>query len=355
MAEPLTLEQLDELLTQKIREALEPLTKVDRKLHAYPGLSDEDIDKMDPKQKVAEFIRSVVLGDEISARALSEGTDVQGGYLVPEEFRADVIRRLADPNYIRPIVFVIPMDSDTLTVPRLTSSVAVYWEAENATWTDSDIALGQLKLTVHRMNGLNYSSRELFQDTKVNLVDLIETLFAEAIGEEENNVFITGNGSGKPMGLQNAAGIGAVAQGGASLTADDLIELFHTLKKKYRRNAYWFIHGDIVKKIRKLKDDDGKYIWQEGLKEGTPDMLLGRPIIELDVIPTNLGAGSDESIIFFGNPKYYYLGDREEMGFESTTQGAGTFEKHQVAIKVWERIDGNVALTDAFKKLTGVK
>lgn len=78
-------------------------------------------------------------------------------------------------------------------------------------------------------------------------------------------------------------------------------------------------------------------------------------MIEQNDIPTNLGAGTDESEVFFGDLSHYLIGDREEMGVEFTTTGAGAFEYHQVAFKCWERIDGRVGLTGAFVELTGVK
>ena len=114
------------------------------------------------------------------------------------------------------------------------------------------------------------------------------------------------------------------------------------------------MHNSVAKLVRLLKDLNNRYLWTDGLNEA-PATILGRPVLEQNDIPVDLGGGSDESEIWFGDLSYYLIGDRQTMEVESTTQGAGTFEYHQVAMKLIERVDGKLGQTDAFNKLTAVK
>jgi HK97 family phage major capsid protein len=179
-------------------------------------------------------------------------------------------------------------------------------------------------------------------------------MFAKKFAAEEDLKFMTGAGTTEPTGLRTYT-VTDTPQAAASLVGDDLIALFYSLPVQYRRNAVWLMHNSIIKLVRQLKSViDGRYIWTDGLADA-PATILGRPVLEQNDIPIDLGTGTDESEIWFGDLSYYLLGDRQTMEVETTTQGAGTFEKHQVAIKLIERIDGQLGLTDAFAKLSAVK
>ncbi len=360
MDEPkvLTMEEFQKLLIEtvetKIREL--GLDKVDRKYAIFPTKDDpdgSDLKNLTKEQKVMKFFQAVVFGDNATAKALSEGTGTEGGYLVPTEFRAAVVEKMYKEGVIRPRATVIPLTRDKMEVPAESGGVTVYWTGENSAFTESNPTFAQVVLNTNKLTGLSKMSRELFADTAVNLMDYIARLFARAFNTEEDKKFMTGSGTGEPKGLRQYT-VTSVAQAGANLAADDIKELFYTLPVQYRSRASWLIHNTRIKLVDKLKDSQNRYLWADGLA-GAPNTLLGRPVLEQNDIPTNLGAGSDESEIWFGDLSYYLIGDREEMGVETTTQGAGAFENHQVAFKVWERIDGQLGITDAFVKLTAVK
>ena len=148
--------------------------------------------------------------------------------------------------------------------------------------------------------------------------------------------------------------VSSQVQAGASLVADDVIKLFYLLPVQYRTRASWLIHNSRVQLIRLLKDTNGRYLWTDGLTDA-PATILGRPVLEQNDITTHLGVGVNESEIWLGDLSFYLIGDRQSMEVESTTQGAGTFEKHQVALKLIERIDGQLGMLESFAKLTAVK
>lgn len=194
---------------------------------------------------------------------------------------------------------------------------------------------------------------ELFADSAIPLLDYVSGVWARAFAQEEDKVFMTGADTTQPKGLR-AETLSGESQAGATLVADDLIALYYSLPVQYRNRATWIMHNDAIAAIRTLKyAADSRYVWTDGLENATPT-ILGRPVIEQNDIPTNLGVGTNETEIFFGDLSFYLIGDREEMGVESTTVGAGAFKKHQVAFKAWERIDGRLGLTDAFRLLDAV-
>ena len=347
--------QLGDMFDSKIREM--GLDKADRKEGVFPAADapeSEELKDLTGDQKIAKFLKAVVTGDAKIAKQLAEGTGADGGYLVPVEFRASVIEQLIKEAVIRPRATVIPMGRDKMEIPAQAGGVTAYWTGENDPLTESNPTFGQIVLNTNKLTGLSYMSRELFADTAVNVSDYITRMFAKKFAAEEDLKFVTGSGTGEPKGLREYT-VADLPQASTSLTGDDLIALFYTLPVQYRAKAVWIMPNLAIKLVRTLKSAiDGRYIWTDGLQDA-PATILGRPVLEQNDIPVDLGTGGDETEIWFGDLSYYLIGDRQTMEVETTTQGAGTFEKHQVAIKLIERLDGQLGLTDAFAKLTGVK
>lgn len=304
-------------------------------------------------EKAAAWLRALGTGDLATVKQLSEGVGADGGFIVPTEFRAIVVEKLIKESVMRPFATAIPMGSDTLEVPAEGAAVTAVWTAENVALTESNPTFGQIVLTANKLTGLAKMSRELLADTPINLVNYVAGRFARAFQIEEDKAFMTGSGAGQPTGLRTY-GITNVPQAGASLVADDITGLFYALPSQYRRNAVWIMHNDVIKLVRQLKDLDGRYLWTDGFGV-TPNTLMGRPVLEHADIPTNLGAGTDESEIFFGDMSYYLIGERQNMEVESTTTGGDAFVNHQLWLKVIERLDGKLSQTEAFVMLSAVK
>lgn len=277
-------------------------------------------------------------------KALAEGVDADGGYLVPTEFRAELIRDLKDKPFLRNLVRVIPMSTDSMEMPSLGSSVKTSWGSENTAISTTTASFGTLTLTPYRLNSLLYTSRELVADSAISIIPLITELFNEAIGLEEDRVIINGSGSSQPKGiLQETLGGIDNANVDANLAAN-LKKLPLRLGTAYRAGSRWLMNSRSLEAVASLTDNNGQFLFKEGIEGISPHRLAGYPVEEQNDMPLDT--------ILFGNLKYYFLGDRQKLSVETTTEGAGTFEKHQVAIKVVERIDGKVAVTNAFKTLT---
>lgn len=321
------------------------------------GPAKTDQERLIRAIRIAKFFTALVVGDHAALKAMGEATDPAGGYLVPEEFRAEVILKQQVLPVLRNVARVWPMGRDRVSIPAESARISVNWEAENATWTASDATMAQITLAVNRLDGFTAVSRELLADSAVSVMEMLAQMYAEALGLEEDKQFTIGNGVGKPLGIESTVGIGTVAQAGGSLAYGDFVELYYTLGRQYRQGAIWLMRDANVKKAAKLLDSNGRPIFENvnaapaGVPGGASSLPRTGTILGLPVYSQDDAAATK---IHLFNPRYYFIGDRGDMGAEMTTIGAGAFEKHQAALKVWRRVDGRVALTDAFKTLTGV-
>ena len=372
----LTMEALKELVVSVFAEKVKELglDRVDRKHAIFP-----DVDTLMGRKRftpetyaaAGNFFRGLILKDarynEIKLEGagslgafwkdLSVTTPESGGYLVPTEFHAEVIQELVKRPVLRNICQVMPISAKD-EIPTMTGKPTLYWPGENTAPSASAASFGTLSLSAKLALGYVPMSRRLAANPKLDVVKLLVNAFADVIGAGEDAVIVNGTGTGQPKGFRNVAyTIEAVPQAGASIAADDLIDLYHALPSQYRANASWCMRDSVIQKVRKLKETTtGNYLWTSGLS-GAPATILGRPVLEQNDIPGNLGSGSpaNESEIWFGDFKFYILGDAETMSVETTTEGGEAFTKHQVIVKVWEEIDGAIAVENAFRKLTGVK
>lgn len=176
---------------------------------------------------------------------------------------------------------------------------------------------------------------------------MIISLFAEAIGIEEDRVITAGSGVGQPTGYASGGlGIQAVVCVG-NLGFDDIINLEYLLPVKYNANAKFFVHRNNIREMRKIKDTNGRYLWQEPLAAGQPPTFHGFPVIQ----DNNLS----EAEIYFGDLRYaYWLGDRQQMSVKISTDTTEAFTKDLTAIRVVARIAGNVVEPRAIKVLNSI-
>ena len=280
-------------------------------------------------------------------KALASGVDEAGGYMVPPEFRAQLIEDLQDKAFLRSLVTVIPMNTNSMEIPTLTSSVQVSWGTENTSISTTTARFGDLTLTPYRLNTLMYTSRELVADSAINVVGLITRLFNEAIGRAEDAVIINGDGSSKPKGILQETLSGIDNANSDSGLPDAIKKLPYRLGTAYRPRARWIMNSKSLEHVASLKDGDDRYLFSSGnggLVEKDGRVLVGYPVHEQNDMPLDT--------ILFGDLSQYFLGDREQVSVETTTEGGDTFAKHQVAIKIIERIDGEVAQVNGFRAIT---
>lgn len=286
-------------------------------------------------------------GKTLLHNVLSEGTDADGGYLVPEEFERQIVTTLDEANVIRSLAKVITTNSEH-KIPVAASHSTAQWTLENGAYTESNPTFGQKQIDAYKLTDLIRVSQELLQDSAFDLESYIADEFARAFGIAEEQAFCVGTGTNQPTGIFTANGgtVGVTAAATTAITADELISLVYALKSPYRRNAKFLMNDSTVAAIRKLKDLNGAYMWQPSVQAGQPDRLLGYEIYTSPYVPT-IAAGS--LAIAFGDFQNYWIADRAGRTVQRLNELYAT--NGQVGYVATERVDGKVILAEGIQLL----
>lgn len=327
--------ELNKPVNQPITEAPERAAsmkpdKVGRASDAYK----EDFDR---------HLRGKVLVHNV----LSEGVDADGGYLVPEDFERDIVTALEEENVIRSLAKVITTQHER-KIPVATGHSTAQWTAENAAYTESNPTFGQKQIDAFKLTDLARVSVELLQDSAFDIEDYLMKEFARAFGIAEEEAFCVGTGTNQPTGIFTANGgtVGVTAAANNAITADELISLVYALKSPYRRNAKFLMNDATISAIRKLKDQNGAYLWQPSLQAGQPDRLLGYDLYTSPYVPT-MAAGA--LTVAFGDFKNYWIGDRAGRTVQRLNELYAT--NGQIGYVATERVDGKVILPEGIQLL----
>lgn len=283
------------------------------------------------------------------ANVLTIGTDADGGFLVPDEFEYTIIEKLQEENIMRKLAHVITTSSGDRKIPVSASKGSAQWMDEGAAFTESDDSFAQITIGAHKVGTLIKVSDELLNDSAFNLESYIATEFARRIGATEEEAFINGDGTKSPLGLLAETGgaeVGVQAASATAITADELIDLFYSLRAPYRKNASFILNDLTIKNIRKLKDGNGQYLWQPSIVVGEPDTLLGKPLHTSSFMPT---VAANNKTILFGDYNYYWIADRQTRVFKRL--GELYAVNGQVGFLGYQRVDGKLILPEAVKVL----
>ena len=280
---------------------------------------------------------------------LQIGSDTEGGYLVPDEFEHTLVEALEEENFFRSLASVIQTSSGDRKIPVVATKGEASWVDEEGAIPESDDAFGQVSIGAYKVATMIKISDELLNDSAFNLEAYISREFGRRVGAKEEEAFFTGDGSGKPTGIFNATGGAAegVTTTGASISFDDVMDLFYSIKSPYRKKSVWVLNDTTVKALRKLKDNNGNYIWQPSLQAGQPDMILNRPYHTSAYVP-ELTAG--EKVMAFGDFSYYWIADRQGRSFKRLNELFAA--NGQVGFLGSQRVDGKLILPEAVKTLT---
>jgi HK97 family phage major capsid protein len=272
---------------------------------ARPRLSGgrDGAERGEHKSAFEAYIRR---GDEAGLRsleqkAMSAGSNADGGYLVPEETDGEIGRRLAVVSPIRALATVRQVSTHVLKKPFSTSGMTTGWAAETATRTETAAAaLTELSFETMELYAMPAATQTLLDDAAVDIENWIASEVEITFAEQESAAFVTGNGVSKPKGVlaytavANAGwswgNLGYVATGAAgafssSGPADVLIDAAYALKAGHRQNATYLMNRTTQAAIRKFKDADGNYLWRPPAAVGEPASLMGFPVAEAEHMP----------------------------------------------------------------------
>lgn len=280
-------------------------------------------------------------GKELRAQGVATGA--AGGYLVPAPFRAKMVETMKYFGAMRDVAEIIttetgatlpwPTNDDTANVGAILS--------ENTAMTEQDVVLGQADVGAYMYTSkLVKVSYQLLQDNAFDLESWLARKLGERIGRAQNAHFTTGTGTAQPEGVQTNAVIGKTGGTGqtTSVTYDDLIDLIHSVDPAYRNGGrVRFMLADLtLAAVRKLKDTQGRPLWEPSVQVGTPDGILGHAYTINQDMPVM--AANAKSILFGDFFAGYLIRDVRDV--QVVRLGERYAENLQVGFFGFARTDG---------------
>ena len=290
--------------------------------------------------------------DEVKVMTISDLTT--GGYLAaPYEMVKEILKDALEYSPIRSLARVIPIGTGGLDWPKKTGTFAAYRTSEIGTRNETTgLAFGLEKVPADEMYALVKVSKQNIEDSAFPLESFIVAEAAEQFGVKEGTEGILGTGaSGQMEGILTNASITGFTgvTTSAKILADDLKQLFYSLKDFYAKNASWIWRRSSTLAISLLKNTTTtEYLWQPGLKDGSAATVMGRPYIECPDMPAE--ASSAKAVAFGDFKKGYVVVDR--LGMETQRLVEKYAEVGQVGLLFRRRVGGQVVLPEAIKILT---
>lgn len=358
----------DVVTTEKMDRISRSMDEQKRKLDqlmvkgSRPVLGDQSFDFSDNEHKNA-FNAYIRRGDEMGLRlveqkALSQSSDPDGGYLVPDELDQQIGRRLSDLSPIRSISSVRQVTGSVLKKPFSQNGMAVGWVGETDARPQTTTAqLVELQFPTMELYAMPAATSSLLEDSAIDIDTWIMSEVEAAFAEQEGSAFVNGDGVNKPTGFLNApqvddaswswGNLGYIATGADAGFGDDpsdrLIETIYSLKSGYRQNAKFVMNRKTQGTIRQFKDADGNYMWQPPAAPGQQAMLHGFPVVEAEDMPD---IATDTMSVAFGDfERGYLVVDRQGVSVLRDPYSA----KPYVLFYTTKRVGGGVQNYEALK------
>lgn len=255
--------------------------------------------------------------EQISTKALSVGSDADGGYLVTPHMSQTIVKSVFETSPLRQIASVETISSDALELIDDHDQASAGWTSETGSITETSTPqIAKRNIPTHELYAQPKATQKLVDDAAIDIEAWLSDKIADIFARKENTAFIAGDGVGQPRGiLTYAAGtswnqIEQVNSGSSgAVTADGVINLFYALKDAYSRNATFLMNRTTVQAVRLLKEaTTNQYLWQPGLAAGAPDTLMGVPVMMASDMP--IAAANSLSIAVGDFRAAYQIVDR---------------------------------------------
>jgi len=339
---------MKEIETRMDRPSFDPKNPENKEEKAIKEFRDAAFDK---------WVRFGFDGEKIAwtpeeKRALSSASDGTGGFLVPVDWESGIIMLAFDQAELRPICNVGKTGRDVVQLGSL-SKPTVAWGRQNLEISTQTLTAGAERITIHDLRAIALLANNTLEDAEADVNAELSDAFGRAIAEAEDDAFAAGAGDDNPKGvvgdsrvqaLYVASGITAAFQDSTHNGIDVLIDCLHTPKKTYRRKGKWAFNSITEAVIRKLKDGEGRYLWQPPVQAGTPALLLGKPIVNPEGMPSI--AANAYPIIFGDFKAGYKIRDRKGITVQRLIERYAEYD--QTGFKVVKRVGGQVTLPEAF-------
>lgn len=281
--------------------------------------SGENAEEARAKKYTENFRNYLITGER---RDLAADVAASGGNIVaPQQFVQQILKKLDDLVFVRQFATKYTLGSfANLGVPTISADPAdADWTTEvQAVSADSALQFGKRTMAPQMLSKLVKVSLKLLEVGTLPAESIVADRLAYKFAISEEKAFLTGDGSGKPIGLFTASASGistdrdiATDNTTTAVTFDGLTNAVFACKSQYRRNGKWLFHRDALKMLRKIKtgiSGDTTYIYEPSVVAGQPDTLLGYPVLESEYVPNTFTTGLYVGL--FGDLSQYWICDQ---------------------------------------------
>jgi len=288
--------------------------------------------------------------------AFSSTVPSEGGFLIPEQLRSELLRVSLETAIVRPRARVIPMETLRVPFPAIDSTSNVssvyggivgYWTEEGAALTASQASFGRIVLDAKKLTAYTEVPNELISDSITSFQAFIDEIFPEALGFYEDDAFINGSGVGMPLGFRNGSAVITVTENAANLIKfEDVVAMYSRMLPGSLSRAVWIASIDTFPQLAAMVVPGGaapNAVWLSNgqVIDSPPMTIFGRPVFFTEKVP-KLGTTGALSFVDFG---FYLIGDRQVMSAMSSPHFK--FQNDQTAYRIIERVDGRPWLNSA--------
>lgn len=347
--------EYDERIANGLR-SMEADKAADEQRAQFEKLTADDPAKV-AMEKDADAVRSMLTGKTKSVeflptaeetRALAKGGAKGESNLVPTTLYHALHEHLIEVSTVVAAGSTVlrTASGEDIVLPKTTAYSAATIVGEAATIPQSDPTFASVTLQAFKYAFLSKVSSELTSDSAFDIISFLARQGGVAMGNGIGAHLTVGDGSGKPNGVITATTVGKTLASASAVTADEIIDVYHSVPSVYRGKAEWGFNDLTVALVRKLKDSNGNYIWQNGLVAGAPDTLLGKPV---KTDPAILGMGAARRVGYFGDLSGYYTRFAGPLRIERSDDFA--FDTDQVTFRFIQRADGDLVDTLGIKAI----
>jgi len=275
---------------------------------------------------------------------LSKMKDANGGYPAPDEFLTGFTQALEKENVFRRISTVVKTTTPEEKIFTSVSTGTAQWLGETDDISESSDTINQFTLNAYKLASLTKIKNNFVTDTGFDIEKYLKNEFARRFGRKEENTFINGGSADAPTGIlheTDGAEVGVTATETDAITYDEVVKLYFSLDKHYRKNAVWIMNDETALYLRTLKDSHGNYLWNH-----SDNTILGKPVEYSNYMP---GIESGKKAIAFGDFSYFWIVNRKNLSIKVLKEKY--IIKGQIGYVAYERLDTKLLATEAIKVL----
>jgi len=348
----------------RLQQQEERLTMLDRKSHALarPALAAGAEPGAPHRKAFGAYLRSgdddALRGVELEGKAMSTAIAADGGYLVDPQTAETIASVLRSTASIRQVANVVNVEATSFDVLIDTTELGAGWSSETGAQAETATpSIERITIPLHELSALPKASQRLLDDAAFDMEGWLAGRIADRFARAEAAAFVSGDGADKPTGflthpavdndIWTWGNLGYVPSGAAGdfAGADAIVDLVYALGAQYRANASFVMNSKTAGAVRKLKDNDGRFLWSDGLAAGEPARLMGYPVLIAEDMP-DIAAGADA--IAFGDFRAgYTIAERPDLRVLRDPFSA----KPHVLFYATKRVGGDVSDFAAIKLL----